>query len=41
MPEETFVLISVSSQTKQQLDEQRGTLSYTEFLIPIVEKDTE
>jgi len=41
MPEETLVQISVSSQTKQQLDEQRGTLSYTEFLNPLVEKDKE
>jgi hypothetical protein len=39
MPEETYVMISVSTQTKQNLDEHRGTLSYTEYLKPLVEKD--
>ena len=39
MPEKTYVMISVSTQTKQNLDEHRGTLSYTEYLKPLVEKD--
>ena len=38
MPEETLVCIVVSTQTKQLLDEQRGTLSYTEFLEPLVDR---
>ncbi len=39
MPEEAYVMITVSTQTKQNLDEHRGTLSYTEYLKPLVEKD--
>ena len=41
MPKENDVTITVSTQTKQLIDEQRGTLSYTNFLEPLVEKDME
>ena len=42
MPDEPLVRISVSTQTKQLIDELKGGLSYTEFLNPLVdEKDTE
>ena len=39
MPDETLVKITVSTPTKQQIDELRGSLSYTEYLLPLVEKD--
>ena len=40
MPEDTsLVMISVSTQIKQQIDELKGSLSYTEYLFPLVDKD--
>ena len=40
MPEEsTLVMICISTQIKQQIDELKGSLSYTEFLNPLVDKD--
>jgi len=39
MPDESLVMISVSTQIKQQIDELKGRLSYTEYLFPLVEKD--
>ena len=40
MPEDTsLVRIAVSTQIKQQIDELKGSLSYTNFLEPLVEKD--
>ena len=39
MPDESLVMISVSTQIKQQIDELKGSLSYTEFLNPLVDKD--
>jgi len=40
MPEDTsLVMISVSTQIKQQIDELKGRLSYTEYLFPLVDKD--
>ena len=41
MPEENDVTITVSLPTKQLIDQQRGTLSYNDFLEPLVEKDME
>ena len=41
MPKENDVTITVSAQTKQLIDEQRGTLTYNDFLDPLVEKDME
>jgi hypothetical protein len=41
MPEDTLVKICISTQIKQQIDELKGSLSYTDFLEPLVEKDTE
>ena len=43
MPEDTsLVKICISTQIRQQIDELKGSLSYTEFLEPLVdEKDTE
>jgi hypothetical protein len=41
MPKENDVTITVSTQTKQLIDEQRGTLTYNDFLEPLVEKDME
>ena len=39
MPDESLVRIVVSTQIKQQIDELKGRLSYTEFLNPLVDKD--
>ena len=39
MPEDTLVKITVSLPTKQIIDELKCTLSYTEFLEPLVDKD--
>ena len=39
MPDESLVMISVSTQIKQQIDELKGRLSYTEYLLPLVDKD--
>ena len=39
MPDESLVMISVSTQIKQQIDELKGSLSYTEYLFPLVDKD--
>jgi hypothetical protein len=39
MPDESLVMISVSTQIKQQIDELKGRLSYTEYLFPLVDKD--
>jgi hypothetical protein len=41
MPEETYVTITVSLPTKQLIDEQKGSLSYNDFLEPLVEHDME
>ena len=41
MPENDLVKITVSMSTKQLIDELKGSLSYNDFLEPIVEKDTE
>ena len=41
MPEDDSVKITVSMSTKQLIDELKGSLSYNDFLEPIVEKDTE
>jgi len=39
MPDESLVMISVSTQILKKLDELKGRLSYTEYLFPLVEKD--
>jgi len=40
MPEETtLVKICISTQIKQQIDELKGSLTYTEYLFPLVDKD--
>jgi len=39
MPDETLVKICISTQIKQQIDELKGRLSYTDFLEPLVDKD--
>mgnify|MGYP003389451259 FL=1 len=40
MPEDTsLVRIAISTQIKKQIDELKGSLSYTEFLNPLVDKD--
>ena len=41
MPNEPLVMIPVSTQIKQRIDELKGRLTYTEYLEPLVEKDTE
>tara|TARA_B110000495_G_C22376777_1_gene244225 strand:+ start:364 stop:501 length:138 start_codon:yes stop_codon:yes gene_type:complete len=40
MPEGTLVKIAVSVPTKQLMDKLKGSLTYTEFLLPLVEKDS-
>ena len=37
--EEPLVRIAVSTQIKKQIDELKGSLSYTEYLFPLVDKD--
>ena len=39
MPEDNLVKITVSLPTKQLIDDQKGSLSYNDFLETLVEKD--